>query len=237
MRMIDADQLSNVTRLEVTGAIAAMCESIGVSHFAYLTRINRIDRPEKIEVISNYPQDWADHYISSGYESVDPTISSAAHSFMPVDWRGLDHRCGDVRNFFGEASDFGLPSFGMTIPIRDRVRGFSAFSICVPESSRTWGKFIEDRRADLMHLGHIIHDWSRSAYDSIVMEDVSPLSNREVEVLGWAARGKTSWEIGQIVGLSKQTVDAYMKNVCKKLSVTNKTQAVAVAMAHGLIRL
>src|SRR5271170_6860547 len=33
------------------------------------------------------------------------------------------------------------------------------------------------------------------------------LNNREVEVLTWVARGKTSLEIGQILGLTKRTVD------------------------------
>ena len=33
------------------------------------------------------------------------------------------------------------------------------------------------------------------------------LNEREVEVLTWVARGKTSAEIGQILGLTKRTVD------------------------------
>src|SRR5271170_4903174 len=33
------------------------------------------------------------------------------------------------------------------------------------------------------------------------------LNDREVEVLTWVARGKTSLEIGQILGLTKRTVD------------------------------
>ena len=32
------------------------------------------------------------------------------------------------------------------------------------------------------------------------------LNEREVEVLTWVARGKTSAEIGQILGLTKRTV-------------------------------
>jgi len=43
------------------------------------------------------------------------------------------------------------------------------------------------------------------------------LGKREVETLTWAARGKTSAEIAQILGLSKRTVDFHIDNARVKL--------------------
>lgn len=62
-----------------------------------------------------------------------------------------------------------------------------------------------------------------------------PLGKREVETLTWAARGKTSAEIAQILGLSKRTVDFHIENARGKLGVTTRTQAVAKAATGQLI--
>lgn len=63
----------------------------------------------------------------------------------------------------------------------------------------------------------------------------SPLSLRESECLLWVSRGKSSVDIGQIVGLSPRTVDSYLEKVCAKLRVRTRIEAVAVAVRSGLI--
>lgn len=62
-----------------------------------------------------------------------------------------------------------------------------------------------------------------------------PLSKREVECLHWAAMGKTSWEIGIILGVSERTVNFHVGNACGKLGVYNRRAAVAQALKHGLL--
>jgi len=61
------------------------------------------------------------------------------------------------------------------------------------------------------------------------------LSDREVETLTWAARGKTSAEIAQIVGTTKRTVDFHIDNARSKLGVANRTEAVMKAARERLI--
>lgn len=61
------------------------------------------------------------------------------------------------------------------------------------------------------------------------------LTWREREVLWWAAQGKSAWEIGEILHISKRTVDEHTQNAIRKLDATNRTQAVAVALRERLI--
>jgi DNA-binding response OmpR family regulator len=61
------------------------------------------------------------------------------------------------------------------------------------------------------------------------------LSDREIETLTWAARGKTSAEIAQIVGTTKRTVDFHIDNARSKLGVANRTEAVMKAARDRLI--
>src|SRR5260370_29513512 len=50
------------------------------------------------------------------------------------------------------------------------------------------------------------------------------LNDREVETLTWVARGKTSAEIAQILGLTKRTVDFPIDNARTKLGPATPTQ-------------
>jgi DNA-binding response OmpR family regulator len=61
------------------------------------------------------------------------------------------------------------------------------------------------------------------------------LNDREVETLTWVARGKTSVEIAQILGLTKRTVDFHIDNARNKLGVTTRTQAAIKAVTGRLI--
>jgi len=61
------------------------------------------------------------------------------------------------------------------------------------------------------------------------------LNDREVEALTWVARGKTSAEIAQILGLSKRTIDFHIDNARSKLGAATRTEAVMKAADGGLI--
>jgi DNA-binding response OmpR family regulator len=61
------------------------------------------------------------------------------------------------------------------------------------------------------------------------------LNDREVETLTWVARGKTSAEIAQILGLTKRTVDFHIDNARTKLDAATRTEAVIKAATGRLI--
>ncbi len=61
------------------------------------------------------------------------------------------------------------------------------------------------------------------------------LNDREVEVLTWVARGKTSAETAQILGLSKRTIDFHIDNARAKLGAATRTEAAIKASDGGLI--
>jgi DNA-binding response OmpR family regulator len=73
----------------------------------------------------------------------------------------------------------------------------------------------------------------------IARSELSPklvqLNDREVETLTWVARGKTSAEIAQILGLTKRTVDFHIDNARTKLGAATRTQAVIKAATGRLI--
>ena len=63
------------------------------------------------------------------------------------------------------------------------------------------------------------------------------LTPREAECLTWAARGKTTEEIAQLLHRSSETVDFHISNAMVKLDARNRAHAVAIACTRGLIEL
>jgi DNA-binding NarL/FixJ family response regulator len=65
----------------------------------------------------------------------------------------------------------------------------------------------------------------------------SELIERELEVLRLVARGLSNREVARVLGRADDTVRIHLKSVFAKLNVTDRTEAVTVAIARGLIHL
>lgn len=61
------------------------------------------------------------------------------------------------------------------------------------------------------------------------------LTSRELEVLTWVARGKSAWEIGEILDIAKRTVDEHAQTAVRKIGAVNRTHAVAIAVRDRII--
>ncbi|MDA9445739.1 helix-turn-helix domain-containing protein [Bradyrhizobium sp. CCBAU 21360] len=61
------------------------------------------------------------------------------------------------------------------------------------------------------------------------------LSEREKQCLRWVEKGKSSWAIGVILGVSVNTVNFHIKNAMRKLETTSRTQCVVKARHLGLL--
>jgi LuxR family transcriptional regulator, activator of conjugal transfer of Ti plasmids len=57
------------------------------------------------------------------------------------------------------------------------------------------------------------------------------LSPREYECLEWAAKGKSAWDIGCILNISRRTAAFHLDNAKSKLGVRTISQAVALLAA------
>ena len=65
----------------------------------------------------------------------------------------------------------------------------------------------------------------------------SDLTDREREVLTLVARGLANKDVAGAIGRTDETVKVHLKNIFAKLRVTDRTEAVTVALARGLIHL
>ena len=63
------------------------------------------------------------------------------------------------------------------------------------------------------------------------------LTPRERQVIEWAGRGKSSWEIARILDCSEATVNFHFSNIRRKFAVTTRSAALLKALEQGLITL
>jgi DNA-binding NarL/FixJ family response regulator len=88
---------------------------------------------------------------------------------------------------------------------------------------------------DFEMLGVVVEHRLQRRQDHPSPQSDIHLTDREREVLTWVGRGKTSSEIAIILGVRERTVNFHCDQAMKRLDVMNRTQAVAKAIAHGLI--
>jgi len=71
--------------------------------------------------------------------------------------------------------------------------------------------------------------------ESVEVQYLPRLTERELEILKWTAEGKSAWAVGQILNISEHNVKYHVKRILIKLAVGSKHQAAAKAKALGLI--
>jgi DNA-binding NarL/FixJ family response regulator len=63
------------------------------------------------------------------------------------------------------------------------------------------------------------------------------LTEREVEVLREIARGNRNRDIAEKLFITEETVKVHIKHIMEKLGASDRTQAVAIGVRRGIIRL
>jgi DNA-binding NarL/FixJ family response regulator len=89
---------------------------------------------------------------------------------------------------------------------------------------------------DFDRLAFIIEARIAGVARTKLLPKITELNDREIEVLTWVSRGKTSIEIASKLRLSKRTVDFHIDNARMKLHAGTRTEAAIKAVAGGLIK-
>jgi DNA-binding NarL/FixJ family response regulator len=95
---------------------------------------------------------------------------------------------------------------------------------------------------DLPRIVREVHEGRRPLPPDVVarLEEraASPtLTSREVEVMRLVAAGRRDKEIAIVLGISSQTVRVHVKNIYAKLGVSDRTEAMSVAIRRGIVHL
>lgn len=216
----------------VTSSLSRVCTEFGLENLAYfgLPKCGSLQSPPRLEV--TYQDDWIGHYKDKRYAGIDPVLQQGMTSKNAIDWCQLDRTSENNKQFFGEASEFGIGDNGLTIPIMGQGTPIALVSFTSNSVGSEWRKFLVEHATSL-------HMVSLSLHEHLWKEEGEPDSNeltaRETECLRWAAIGKTAFESSVIVGISERTVRHHLEMSRKKLDAANITHAVVKAINANLL--
>ncbi len=206
--------------------------NLGFDHWMYASAVRAHGAAD---LVGDYPQDWLAYYHRQGYFELDPVIQHCRMRTTPCLWSSgpASRSIGRATPFFREAARFGL-RFGVGLPIHGPGGQWNMVSVAsgtLPERPLALREF-----AHLHLLSAFVHEAGQRFMAAATAEPVH-LTQRELDSLRWAAEGKTSWEIGQLIGIADRTVVFHLNNAAKKLGVIGRRQAVAKAISLQLIAL
>lgn len=181
----------------------------------------------------SYSSNWLYTYGKNGYAEVDPVLQSAVSSFQTQIWEQTYECARSPKQlaFIEEARSFGL-THGITTGMVEPTKNFATFFSFAGGDRRGAIRY----KDLLQYLLPYLHRVLIANTETPLSNRVKGLSPREAAVLVWMKQGKTNWEISKILGISERTIRFHVESIFSKLDVSSRTQAVAYAMEHGLVK-
>ncbi|MCA6123125.1 LuxR family transcriptional regulator [Bradyrhizobium sp. WSM 1704] len=240
---------------ELRSSLHRIVQDYGFSGFTFIDA----GRPE-LDVpyyTGTHPPAWERAYLQYDFVHSDPALARVRRTNKPFHWGSLKlpERQGHKRppevKMMDAARDHGFRE-GLVVPFhyRDRLGAVHSSSTVFfwEDDPRAFDKLLICHRHEL-HLLMIY--WVQRAMDIVSRDqrnaptilkpadaaETIKLTGREKEVMAWAARGKTVADTAQILGISPETVEGFIKQALRKLNASNKTHGVAKSIALGIIDL
>lgn len=225
---------------EIHALCADVCGLHGFDHFNYGARFPTSFVEPTYVFVSGFPDEWWRRYKEQNYVATDPLVMHCAERLVPIAWHDAHAEASPdekiARRIFNEARELGLRD-GVSLPVHGRGGESAMLTFSTRREPPRSEKMISRSLPVLHLLAYYVHEAVRRVAAEEVSESPGQvaLTSRERDILRWAADGKTAWETAQLMGVSERTANWHMDKVRLKLGVMTRQQAVARALAWGLI--
>lgn len=212
---------------------------LGFKHFFHGMRMAASLAETSDFSLNGYPKAWLDHYSTRKYHRIDPLVDHCSRKIVPVAWDGRFFVKPSAARLYEEGKEFGITR-GVTIPLHSPGVEVAMLTLIFHEQHENIGHAGDDRLS-MLGKGQLFACHLHEAIKKMALVQkhaglgIRPLTEREKQCLLWAAEGKTSWEISQILNITERTVVFHMANAAEKVGAVNRRQAVARAITMGLI--
>lgn len=187
-------------------------------------------------VLLNYSPEWVGHYVDQDYDKIDPVIQLTPEMSAPFKWNDLtdQYKITDAQELLlAEAQDGGMHN-GISVPIHGPFGKVAVVSFAA-SSSMDEGNPSKDVLPVIAVQFHTAFEAMRN--QSLKRTEIPQFSPRQVDCISWVGRGKSSWDISMILGISHNTVNYHIKDAMRKLETSSRTVCVVKAIRLGIIKL
>lgn len=195
----------------------------------------------RLAAVGNVPKDFAASHADLVATRSDPVIRRLASGpALPFTYDQDFYVRAGAAHLWEEMAPHGY-RFGVATSLAAGPGKSIWIGVDRPEPLPTDDEVMSRVMADLQLLAVHAHAAAVQLLDQpvpgLAALGLPSLTERELQVLRWAAQGKSARDTAQILEppLSKRQVDRYAQTAAAKLNVATKSQAIAVAVALGLI--
>jgi len=184
----------------------------------------------------SYNQDLLDRCMKDGNSHFSLMMNNVIQFNRPMVWNDMwqPAKCPSSFGVVGAIRCFG-DAQGIMFPFSVGQSSYSIATLSMEfkrESDHIYygNRFLSYISALLQYPCKAVNRIISCRYES----GVNLLTSRETQVLEWAAKGKTAWEVATILSISERTVKFHLTNIYQKLNVINRQQAIAKALHSGI---
>ena len=219
------EELWNVAQLnEFNRLFRQAASELGFSLFVAMEVSLARDAPGFRILCGEGFEGWTARYMKMRYAQHDCMLQELAVATAPFFWSDVLARREislEARSMLDDAGGFGLHE-GFLAPFHGP--GDSLLAVMLAGAG-CHGRDPHTRTA--AHLlstcygmvGARIHRATQHG------DRAAPLTSRQKDCLKWVRLGKSSTDIGSILGISAEVVDEHIQNACRRLGVRTRTQA------------
>jgi DNA-binding CsgD family transcriptional regulator len=205
---------------------------LGICDFMLKMDITSVNGPSLVQMFGSLPSAMLQLLHHPADEKADPVQQHLARSCLPLNWQ-VEQLCrlhgGQIYLLLKTRGIMQATS--LAIRSKHAVSRLDFYSNAVQQPALSAGA-----QADALLLGLYLQEAAELLWRKTAPGREPLLSARELECLRWSADGKTSSEIGLILGISQRTVYFHMKNVATKLDVYSTRHAISRAVMMGIIK-
>jgi DNA-binding CsgD family transcriptional regulator len=233
---IEATERADSTA-ELQQLLSATLQQFGVPHYTVGAMLHETKNasPEFVTLVRGVTPAWSQHYWEHKYFNVDPAVHLAMQRVSGFSWSELEaQRLSQTSvRMFGEIREVLNIKGGYVVPVHDE-RGFSGIVALHHEDRELTAKAVQAVKLISIYAIKRAKEYV-AARGPLAGPAPCPLSQRQREILAYAAVGKSETDTGDILCIAAATVREHMTKVRHALGVRTKTQAVVYALRKGWI--
>lgn len=213
---------------ELNGLFQNALRPLGFDLFAYCCARQRRRRPELEVIFGQGFAGWLTCYAQEGFARDDPILKEAERCTEPFYWSEMTcrtHLSSRAQNVLNTAKRFNL-SNGFVLPVH---RLDEQVSLVLFAGAAVEHRNDEVRAVTRLLAQQYVRHGHRLIQGSSEWRNGGLLSERQWQCLMWVCRGKSSRDIGAILGIAPSVVDEHMRKVCNRFNVRTRTQVIYAA--------
>jgi LuxR family quorum-sensing system transcriptional regulator CciR len=205
-------------------------------HFDHFALAQRVNTPNRLGAVrlTDFPDHWVENLVPSGRVADDPVVLACERSVTPFAWSRLDTILPLTRRhkaYMTQARAAGLAE-GYTVPIHVPGQASGLVSFVMAQGRELPAESLPAAQ----YLACFAFEAARRLKLQLEGDDPPEgpkLTQRQLDCLVLAARGKSNWVAGQLLGLSGGTVHKYLEAAKTRYGVSTRTELVVRALYDG----